>query len=815
MDMMRPVSVALPPLVPCGLEFNESSQTLSWIDTSLSETAFVVQKSTDSIDWTDVVQIDVPLDVPNTSGGLISYTDTTWVSGETYRVYAQNTVGDTAVPGFPTLTVKSAYAYLGVDSPPAAFNKSLPANGAMNQLLNPTLSWGASSGASFYEYCYDTTNDDACSGWTNNGTATTVGLTGLSEGTTYYWQVRAINCIGTTYANGSDSAFRSFTTGVPPAAFNKNLPTNGATNLSLNPTLSWGASSGASSYEYCYDTTNDNACSLWTTNGTATSVGLSGLSGSTTYYWHVRAVNSFSTTYANSSNTDFWAFTTGVSPAAFNKLLPSNAAIDQPLNPTLSWEASSGANYFEYCYDTTNDNACSGWTNNATATSVGLSGLSTGTTYYWHVRAVNSFGTIYANGVSTAFWSFTTVVPPAAFNKSLPANGATNQPLNPTLTWSASSGASNYEYCYDTSNDNTCSGWTTNGTDTSVGLSGLSTSTTYYWHVRAVNDTGTTYANGSNTAFWSFTTGNLPPVAFSKSLPANGATVQPLNPTLSWEASSGTSYFEYCYDTTNDNACNSWTNNGTGTSVGLTGLLTGTTYYWHVRAVNGFGTTYANGSDIAFWSFTTGVPPAAFNKSLPANGAIDQLLNPTLTWGASSGATGYEYCYDTTNDNVCTGWTNNGLATNIGLSGLSAGTTYYWHVRAINSFGTTYANASDIAFWSFTTVVPPAAFNKSLPANGAIDQLLNPILTWGASSGATSYEYCYDTTNDNACNGWTNNGLETSIGLSGLSTGTTYYWHVRAVNGFGTTYANGSSTAFWSFSTIPTVYYFYLPIIVK
>jgi hypothetical protein len=333
--------------------------------------------------------------------------------------------------------------------------------------------------------------------------------------------------------------------------------------------------------------------------------------------------------------------------------------------------------------------------------------------------------------------------------------------------------------------------------------------------VRAVNNTGTTYANGSSTAFWSFTTGNLPPVAFSKSLPANAATAQPLNPTLSWEASSGTSYFEYCYDTTNDNACSAWTNNGTATNVGLSGLSTGTTYYWHVRAVNSFGTTYANGSDLAFWSFTTGVPPAAFNKSLPANGAIDQLLNPTLTWGASSGATSYEYCIDATNDNLCTGWTNNGLATNIGLSGLSTGTTYYWHVRAVNSFGTTYANASDTAFWSFTTVVPPAAFSKSLPANGAIDQFLNPILTWGASSGATSYEYCYDTTNDNACNGWTNNGLETSIGLSGLSTGTTYYWHVRAVNGFGTTYANGSSTAFWSFSTIPTVYYFHMPIILK
>jgi hypothetical protein len=287
------------------------------------------------------------LDVLNTRGGLISYTDPTWVVGETYRVYAQNTVGDTLVPGFPTVTVKSGYAYLGSNTPPAAFNKSLPTNGATNQLLNPTLSWGASSGASYYEYCYDTTNDNDCTGWTNNGTATSVGISGLSTGTTYYWHVRAVNCIDTTYANGSDTAFWSFTTGIPPAAFNKTLPVDGATGQPLNPTLSWGTSSGATSYEYCYDTTNDSACSGWTNNGAATSVGLSGLSATTTYYWHVRAVNGFGTTYTNGSGTAFWSFTTGIPPAAFNKSLPVNGATSQLLNPTLSWEASSGVTRYE------------------------------------------------------------------------------------------------------------------------------------------------------------------------------------------------------------------------------------------------------------------------------------------------------------------------------------------------------------------------------------------------------------------------------------------------------------------------------------
>jgi hypothetical protein len=97
-------------------------------------------------------------------------------------------------------------------------------------------------------------------------------------------------------------------------------------------------------------------------------------------------------------------------------------------------------------------------------------------------------------------------------------------------------------------------------------------------------------------------------------------------------------------------------------------------------------------------------PPGAFNKSGPSNGATNQSTSPSLSWGASSGATTYYYCYDTTNDNACSSWSSNGSSTSKALSGLSAGTTYYWHVRATNSGGTTYSNSnSSSAFWSFTT----------------------------------------------------------------------------------------------------------------
>jgi hypothetical protein len=443
---------------------------------------------------------------------------------------------------------------------------------------------------------------------------------------------------------------------------------------------------------------------------------------------------------------------------------------------------------------------------------VALSGLSLGTTYYWQIRSVNGTGTTYADGSSTAFWSFTTGNVPGSFSKSAPLNAATNVSTNPTLSWGTSSGATSYEYCYDTTNDNACSSWTSTGTTTNVALSGLSLGTTYYWQIRSVNGTGTTYADGSSTAFWSFTTGNVPG-SFSKASPLNAATNISTNPTLSWGTSSGATSYEYCYDSTNDNACSSWTSTGTTANVALSGLSLGTTYYWQIRSVNGTGTTYADGSSTAFWSFTTGNVPGSFSKASPLNAATNVSTNPTLSWGTSTGATSYEYCYDTSNDNACSSWTSTGTTANVALSGLSLGTTYYWQIRSINGTGTTYADGSSTAFWSFTTGNVPGSFSKASPLNAATNISTNPTLSWGTSSGATSYEYCYDSTNDNACSSWTSTGTSANVALSGLSLGTTYYWQIRSVNGTGTTYAEGSSTAFWSFTTRYIL--IFIPITVK
>lgn len=89
-----------------------------------------------------------------------------------------------------------------VSSPPGAFYKTAPGNGATGVALAPTLAWVASAGAASYEYCIDTSANATCdASWISAGTATSVTPSGLLPGTTYSWQIRAVNVVGNTQAD--------------------------------------------------------------------------------------------------------------------------------------------------------------------------------------------------------------------------------------------------------------------------------------------------------------------------------------------------------------------------------------------------------------------------------------------------------------------------------------------------------------------------------------------------------------------------------------------------------------------------------------
>ena len=94
------------------------------------------------------------------------------------------------------------------------------------------------------------------------------------------------------------------------------------------------------------------------------------------------------------------------------------------------------------------------------------------------------------------------------------------------------------------------------------------------------------------------------------------------------------------------------------------------------------------------------IPPSVFGKVPPANNSFIPASNQSLQWNSSVGATDYQYCFDTVNNNICdTSW-HGTYDTHAQLTGLLLGAKYYWQVRANNMAGTIYADNG--VWWSFT-----------------------------------------------------------------------------------------------------------------
>ena len=105
-DMMRPSLLAVPPEAPSNLvgikNPNGASMDLSWVDNSMGETGFTVQRATDDTFTTNLMEISLGPNVTN-------FNDTGLDPLSTYfwRVFANNLVGDINTLGFPILQANS------------------------------------------------------------------------------------------------------------------------------------------------------------------------------------------------------------------------------------------------------------------------------------------------------------------------------------------------------------------------------------------------------------------------------------------------------------------------------------------------------------------------------------------------------------------------------------------------------------------------------------------------------------------------------------------------------------------------------------
>jgi hypothetical protein len=455
-----------------------TSPTLNW-NASTGATSYQLQVSTDSSFASTIVNES---GITGTSYGVTGLTD-----GATYywRVNATNAGGTSSYSAPWNFTTGT------VASPPATPTLSSPANGATSVSTSPTLNWNASSGATSYQLQVST-NSGFASTVVNQGgiTGTFYDATGLTDSTIYYWRVNATNAGGTS----SYSAPWSFTTssggGNPPAAPTLASPINGATGISPGPTLTWNASSDATSFHLEVSTTSSFSTIDVSLSGiTGTSYGVTGLTEGMTYYWRMNATNGAGT----SPYSDVWSFTTTIMPlapvAAPTLASPGDGETSVSADPTLSWNASSGAISYQIqvstsaSFKTTVVNR-----GGISETFIKLSGLSRNTTHYWRVCANYGAGT----GPYSPARSFTTVIAsPVAPSLLSPIDGAVNVPTQPTFVWEQSVGASSYQLQISTDPSfSTIVVDRTGITGTSLTLSGLNVSTVYYWRVSASNAGG-------------------------------------------------------------------------------------------------------------------------------------------------------------------------------------------------------------------------------------------------------------------------------------------------------------------------------------
>jgi putative hemolysin len=98
---------------------------------------------------------------------------------------------------------------------------------------------------------------------------------------------------------------------------------------------------------------------------------------------------------------------------------------------------------------------------------------------------------------------------PEPFEKNAPSDGSINLPTsNRQVTWVQSIGATSYEICLDTNDNNTCdTNWLDAGNVETYRVGNLFPSTTYFWQVRAKNNTGNVEAD--NGEWWAFSTSNV------------------------------------------------------------------------------------------------------------------------------------------------------------------------------------------------------------------------------------------------------------------------------------------------------------------
>jgi chitodextrinase len=748
-----------------------------------------------------------------TTGTRTNYSDNGASASTTYnyQVRALDAAGNRS--GFSTTATVTTPAPIDTQAPTVPAN--LTATAAGTSQVN--LSWSASTdnvGVTGYEIYRD-------GALLTTKTGTTHSDTTVSAGTSYSYQVRALDAAGNRSAFGSPATVTTPTPDTQAPTVPGNLTATAASSTQVN--LSWGPSTdnvGVTGYEVFRD-----GALLTTKAGTTHSD--TPVSPGTTYTYQVRARDAAGNRSAFGSSvavTTPNTTTLTLSPDADARVAQSNPTInygtndyirtdggtDPPVDSYLKFTVSGlsgavqSAKLRVYAYTGSVDGPAVyttgtswsettvNWNNRPAATSAATDDKGTVATNSWIEYNIAPFitgngtysfrlATTSTDGVDIRSREYTvatlrpqlivTAIAPDAQAPTVPANlaGSAVSPTQVNLSWSASTdnvGVTGYEVFR-----NGALLATTTGTGTSYSDTSANPTTTYSYQVRALD------AAGNRSAFGNTATVTTPtPVdATPPAAPANlaGSAISPTRVNLSWTASTdnvGVTGYEVFRD-----GVLLATTTGTGTTYSDTNALPSTTHHYQVRALDAANnrSAFSNTATV-----TTPAPPDTEAPTTPSGltGSAAGPMRVDLSWSGSTdnvGVTGYEVFRDGVLLDTATG-------TSYSDATASPSTAYSYTVRARDAAGNRsgFSNSATI-----TTPAPPDTQAPTKPA-GLTASASSPTqvdLSWTASNdnvGVTGYEIYRD-------GAYLATATFTAFSDTTSSPSTAYSYEVRAIDAAG------------------------------
>ena len=475
-----------------------------------------------------------------------------------------------------------------------------------------SLSWNASSGATSYHVKRGTTSGGP---YTQIGApaSTSYSDTTVTNGTTYYYKVAAVDASGTSPLSSEVSATPEPPTTVAPTGLT-------ATAGNASVTLGWTASTGATSYNvYRGTTAGGEGTTAIATGITTPSYTDATVTNGTTYYYKVAAVNGGGTSPLSNEASATPQPPIPAAPAGLTATA-GNASV------TLTWTASTGAtSYNVYRGTTAGGEGATPIVTGLASPTYSDSGLFNGTTYYYKVAAVNSTGT---SGMS----SEASATPQSPIPAAPTGLTATAGNASVTLSWTASTGATSYDvYRGTTTGNESPTAIATGLTAASYTDATATNGTTYFYKVAAVDATGNSPLSNEASA--------TPQAPITTAPTGLTATSGNASVTLSWTAPTGAvSYAVYRGTTAGGESTTPIASNIATTSYTDTTVTNGTMYYYEVAAVDSGGT-----SPLSNEASATPEPPVAptFTLSASTPAAIDPGSSATSTITVST-TTGYD-----------------------------------------------------------------------------------------------------------------------------------------------------------------------------